>query len=250
MSCLGEDIKVLSTEMKSMTDELKNHKVLASDVLKRNIVHQNTRSNTEKKDEPMQWWREQTKYNNQNKTTSIFNWKKCIVLHNLARPQEIEKDEIRLHLCKVFGPMDITIINKYQFSREYPDRCKFIIQIEDDTQRTRIIEGWKTNFLGGSSMRHTVAKPTNILIVPNVPLAFGEEDILRDVNHEFRALCVKRLRDRDDRPLRAISIQFQSENETKKAMEIGKIKFPSMYNIILSLKTPGDKRNTTRHIDE
>ena len=48
MSCLGEDIKVLSTEMKSMTDELKNHKVLASDVLKRNIVHQNTRSNTEK----------------------------------------------------------------------------------------------------------------------------------------------------------------------------------------------------------
>ena len=99
-------------------------------------------------------------------------------------------------------------------------------------------------------MRHTVAKPTNILIVPNVSLAFEEEDILRDVNHEFRALCVKRLRDRDDRPLRAISIQFQSENETKKAMEIGKIKFPSMYNIILSLKTPGDKRNTTRHIDE
>ena len=106
MSCLGEDMKVLSTEMKSMSNELKNHQVLASDVLKRNIVHQNTKISTGKKEEPMQWRREQPKYNNQNKTTSIFNWKKCIVLHNLTRPLEIEKDEIRLHLCKVFGYYD------------------------------------------------------------------------------------------------------------------------------------------------
>ena len=80
------------------------------------------------------------------------------------------------------------------------------------------------------------------VIVPNVPLEFQEEDILADINIDYRAICVKRLKNKEVQSLRAVVVQFQSEAERNQAKASGKLKFPSMYNVVLPMKLPTSRR--------
>ena len=58
--------------------------------------------------------------------------------------------------------------------------------------RKKIVRNWPSSLFGGSSARDTIQRPTDTVIVPNVPLEFQEEDILADINIDYRAICVKR----------------------------------------------------------
>ena len=91
------------------------------------------------------------------------------------------------------------------------------------------------------------------VIVPNVPLEFQEEEILADINIDLRAICVKRLKNKEGQSLRAVVEQFQSEAERDQAMASGKLNIPSMYNIVLPINLPTSRRkqpkdSTTNHV--
>ena len=108
-----------------------------------------------------------------------------------------------------------TFINEYKLHGERADgiKSRFIVQIDDDIIRKKIVENLPSSLLGGSSAKDTIQRPMDTVIVPNVPLEFQEEDILADINIEFRAICVKRLKNKEGQSLRAVAIQFQSEAE-------------------------------------
>ena len=45
-------------------------------------------------------------------------------------------------------------------------------------------------------------------------------------------------------------VQFQSEDERDKALQVGKIKLPSLYYIVLSIKLANDRRRAKSTDDE
>ena len=180
--------------------------------------------------------------------TSIFNWKKCVVLESNAK--DLNKDSIRIGICKQFGPTDIGIINRYDYHSNKPDKIRFMLQIENDEQREFIVKNWSPILFGGSTARQTKSKPMDTAIIPGVPLEFSEDDIVLDVNREYRAICVKRLTNKEGQPLRAVIVQFQSKDERDKAFQVGKIKLPSLHNIILPIKLPNDRRRSKSTDDE
>ena len=119
--------------------------------------------------------------------------------------------------------------------------------------RKKIVENWPSSLLGGSSARDTNSRPKDTVIVTNVPLEFQEENILADINIHYGAICVKRLKNKEGQSLRAVVVQFQSQAERDQAMASGKLKFPSMYNIVLPMKLPTSRRkqredSTTNHV--
>ena len=125
-----------------------------------------------------------------------------------------------------------------------------MLQIENDEQREFIVKNWSPILFGGSTARQTKSKPMDTAIIPGVPLEFSEDDIVLDVNREYRAICVKRLTNKEGQPLRAVIVQFQSKDERDKAFQVGKIKLPSLHNIILPIKLPNDRRRSKSTDDE
>ena len=166
----------------------------------------------------------------------------CFVVE--SRNASLNRDVVRIGICQKYGPTEIKLINEYKLHGERADRIKSrcIVQTHDDMKRKQIVESWPSSLLGGSSARDTIQRPMDTVIVPNVPLEFQEEDILADINIDYRAICVKRLKNKEGQSLRAVVVQFQSEAERDQAMASGKLKFPSMYNIVLPMKLPTSRR--------
>ena len=167
---------------------------------------------------------------------------KCFVIEsgNIS----LNRDVIRIGICQKYGPTKISLFYEYILHGERADRIKsrFIVKIDDDMIRQQIVRNWPSSLFGGSSARDTIQRPKDTVIVPNVPLEFQEEDILADINIDYRAICVKRLKNKEGQSLRAVVVQFQSEAERDQAMASGKLKFPSMYNIVLPMKLPTSRR--------
>ena len=171
----------------------------------------------------------------------IVCWKKCFVIE--SGNTSLNKDVIRIGICQKYGPTKITLINEYKLLEQaYGIKSMFIVKIDDDMIRKQIVRNWPSSLFGGSSAKDTIQRPKDTVIVLNVPLEFQEEDILADINIDYRAICVKRLKNKEGQSLRAVVVHFQSEAERDQATASGKLKFPSMYNIVLPMKLATSRR--------
>lgn len=161
-----------------------------------------------------------------------FCWDKCLVL-DVTSDKQVSKDDIRVSICREFGATDIELINPYRNS----ELKRYMVQVPDDDKRQKIVSNWNHSLFGESNVRHTVKRCNDTLVIPNVPLDFDTDSVLLDLNAAgLRAIAVKRLYNRHKLPLRAVCVQFQSEREMNSALNLGKIGFPSMHNIILHFK--------------
>lgn len=242
VSKLSDDVQTLMVAFKELSDKI-SAKPLVSEVVKSKL--QVAQNNAPKHDYSKYQQRKNITDNNGPKST-IFDWTKCFVIE--SKNVNLDRDSIRIGICQHYGPTDISIINKYGYKKNSKDGIgsRFMIQINDDIKRSHIVKTWSSKLFEGSSVRNTLKKSFDALVIPNVPMNFQPEDILADVNAEFRAICVKRLTNREGEPLRAVMVQFQSQEEQEKALVAGKIKFPSMHNIILPVKLPNNRTRQQR----
>jgi hypothetical protein len=138
-----------------------------------------------------------------------FDPEKCLVIYdtNNSMLPSLNQDTIRIAICKEFGPTIIDHITPYNWNISKPKQCKFMVQIPDDRQRKTILENWKEQ-LFSSKIRCTIKPPQHIGVVRGVPLNVTDDDILHDINENFRAVSVFRFKNKDSKPLLTVKVQF------------------------------------------
>ena len=174
-----------------------------------------------------------------------FEPKRSFVIYDL-QPTEIPNiniDKIRMAICQRHGSTKVDFINRYKFDQNNLSKCKFLIQLYNQSDLKKIVEQWDESTFGGSKARFTIQPVPHVAVVKGVPLHMTPEYIVMDVNADYRCTTAYRITTTDGKPLRAVKLQFLNDIEKDRAIQNGVV-FRIQYNILPNVEELRHKKSS------